>query len=322
MSRGAWAAVAAGAAVLVLCVLLVGSLRPAAATTPRAAVPGGDAGGLARALPADERIDAASLERLLQEPVAASLAALVVMREDHLVFERYGQGYGADTMIDGGHFAEALLAMVAGVAAQQGMLAPGTLHAFDPPALRGAIESGSKLRYETFLSRRLWGPINAAPAWIDLPAAGAPAPGECCFHARVLDWMRIADLLLDDGRFEGRQVLPPGWVQRMARPLSLDSVQGFGVQLGAAARGAEPFAASGVLFLRGPQRWRLWLVPSLRLAVLFGAAPAGGGNAGALATPAAASDETRLPNLVIRAVSDRPPQPADLSDLQRLVPGH
>jgi hypothetical protein len=312
LSRRAWVVVAAGAVALVLCVLLARWLHPAAATSARAPVPGGDAGGLARALPADERIDAVALERVLQEPVAAALAALVVMRDDHLVFERYGRGYGPDTMIDGGHFAEALLAMITGVAAQQGMLVAGNLHGFDPAALRGAIEAGSKLRYETYLSRRLWSPINAAPAWIDLPAAGAPVPVDCCFHARVIDWLRIAGLLLDDGRFEGKQVLPPGWVQRMARPVSLDSVQGFGVQLGAAARGTEPFAASGVLFLRGPERWRLWLLPSLRLAVLFGAS----------AAPAASADETRLPNLVIRAVLDRPPQPEGLSDLQRLVPGH
>jgi hypothetical protein len=29
-----------------------------------------------------------------------------------------------------------------------------------------------------------------------------------------------------------------------------------------------------------------------------------------------------LPNLVIRALSDRPPQRGNASDLQRLVPGH
>jgi hypothetical protein len=131
----------------------------------------------------------------------------------------------------------------------------------------------------------------------------------------VLDWMRIASLLVDDGRFEGKQLVPPGWVQRMARPVSLDAVRGFGVELPATARGAEPFAADGVFFVRGPGRWRLWLVPQLKLAVLFGAA-----------APAAAAptvwDETRLPNLVIRALSDRPMQRGDTTDLQRLVPGH
>jgi len=288
-------------------------------SAPRVAVAGGDAGGLPRALPAQERIDAVALEHALQDPAAAQLAAFVVMRDEHLVFEHYGHGLAADSIIDGGHFAEGLLAMAAGAAVQQGALNIDAMHGFDPQALRTAIESGTRQRYESYLSRMIWSPINAAPAWIELPASGAATPGDCCLHARVLDWMRVASLLVGDGRFEGRQVLPAGWVQRMQRPLSLDAVRGFGLQLAPAAHGAEPFATAGVLFLRGPGRWRLWLVPTLKLAVLFGAAAP---------TPASDAprggdwDETRLANLVIRAVSDRPAQPGDLTELQRLVPAH
>ena len=304
------ASVIAGSAVILLA---LGCTRTA---VPHVDVTGGDAGGLPRALPADERIDAAALEHALQDPTAAGLAAFVVMRDEYLVFEHYGRGFGADSIIDGGHFAEGLIAMAAGAAMQQGALGPDAMHGFDAGALRGAIESGTQQRYETYLSRRIWSPINAAPAWIELSAAGASTPADCCLHARVQDWMRIGGLLVGDGRFEGKQVLPPGWTQRMARPLSLDAVRGFGLQLAPAAHGAEPFATPGVLFLRGPDHWRLWLVPTLKLAVLFGAAPASG------ATRADDWDETRLANLVIRAVSDRPPQPGDLTDLQRLVPGH
>ena len=286
---------------------------------PHLVVAGGDAGGVPRALPAEERIDAVALEHALQDPAAAQLAAFVVMRDEYLVFEHYGRGLTANSVIDGGHFAEALIAMAAGTAAQQGALNVDAMHGFDPEALRLAIESGAQQRYESYLSQKIWNPLNAAPAWIELPAKGATTPSDCCLHARLIDWMRVASLLVGDGRFEGKQVLPAGWVQRMARPLSLDAVRGFGLQLAPAAHGAEPFATAGVLFLRGPDHWRLWLVPTLKLAVLFGAAAP---------TPASGTgrtdnwDETRLANLVIRAVSDRPPQPGDVTDLQRLVPGH
>jgi hypothetical protein len=288
-------------------------------SSPHLVVAGGDAGGVPRALPAQERIDAAALEHALQDPAAARLAAFVVMRDEYLVFEHYGHGLAADSVIDGGHFAEALIAMAAGTAAHQGVLSIDAMHGFDPGALRLAIESGAQQRYENYLSQKIWNPLNAAPAWIELPAKGATTPADCCLHARMIDWMRVASLLVGDGRFEGKQVLPAGWVQRMARPLSLDAVRGFGLQLAPAAHGAEPFATAGVLFLRGPDHWRLWLVPTLKLAVLFGAAaptPASG------AGRADDWDETRLANLVIRAVSDRPPQPGDVSELQRLVPAH
>jgi hypothetical protein len=299
--------------------LLLVALGCTQTSTPHVHVAGGDAGGVPRALPAEQRIDTAALEHALQDPAAAQLAAFVVMRDEYLVFEHYGRGLTADSIIDGGHFAEALIAMAAGSAAQQGALNIDAMHGFDPGALRLAIESGTRQRYESYLSHRIWNPLNAAPAWIELPANGAATPADCCLHARLIDWMRVASLLVGDGRFEGKQVLPAGWVQRMARPLSLDAVRGFGLQLAPAAHGAEPFATAGVLFLRGPGHWRLWLVPSLKLVVLFGAAaPTAGSGAGRSDD----WDETRLANLVIRAVSDRPVQPGDVTDLQRLVPAH
>ena len=177
-----------------------------------------------------------------------------------------------------------------------------------------AIEAGAHQSYADYLSHKLWSRLNANAAEFRYPAAMGDA-ADCCLYARVPDWMRVASLLTDNGRFEGKQVVPAGWMQRMQRPLSPDSVRGFGIELAAAAHGAEPFATAGVFFIRGPLHWRLWLVPSLKLAILFG-------NDEASSDAQVAWDETRLPNLVIRAVSDRPPEPGDLSELQRLVPGH
>jgi hypothetical protein len=301
-------------AAALLALILAGAwlLRGHQHSPPHVTVAGGDGGGLPRAQPIDERIDAAALERAAEDRAAEGLQAFVVMRHGHIVFERYRHGLAADSMIDGGRFAEVLVAMAAGVAGKEGVSNLAEVQGFDPQALRVAIESGTQQRYEIYLSRKLWSRLNSAPAWIELPPGAAPAPADCCFHARVLDWMRIASLLVDDGRFEGKQILPPGWVGRMQRPLSLDAVRGLGVELAPAAHGAEAFATPGVFFVRGPGRWRLWLVPPLQLAVLFGAEDSSPG----------AWDETRLPNIVIRAVSDRPQQPGDMTDLQRLVPGH
>jgi len=327
MRRAAGIAIAALALAAVL-VIVARSLSRHRESDATVEVQGGDGGGLPRARPQEERFDEAALERVPQDRVADGLQALVVMRDDHIVFERYGRGLGAGSIIDSGHFATALLALAAGVASEERVLSAQALRGFEPDALRGAIEQGSQLHYEVYLSRYVWSRLNAAAAWIALPVNGAAVPADCCFHARVLDWLRVASVLLGDGRFEGTQVVPSGWVQRMVRPLALNTSpgvaaggvanSGFGVELATGAHGAEPFAAEGVFFLRGPGRWRLWLVPGLRLAVLFGAATPDPGNSAS----AGAWDETRLPNLVMRTLSDRPAQPGDLNDLQRLVPGH
>jgi CubicO group peptidase (beta-lactamase class C family) len=315
MSRRATLTLALGAIVLVaagLCALYIWHRVGGA----RVLVNGGDAGGLARATPESERLDAAALERVVHDPAADGLRALVVMRDDHVVFERYGGGLKADSIVDSGPLAQVLVALLAAQAMQESLLSAQALNGFDPNRLRAGIEAGAHERYETYLSRKLWRRLNAAPAWIALPTRNAATPADCCFHARLLDWMRVATLLLADGRFEGTQVVPRGWVQRMLRPISIDGQRGFGVELAPEAQGAEPFAAGGVFWLRGAGHWRIWLVPPLRLAILFGA------DASAKSGARSPWDETRLPNMVIRAAGDRPSPQNDASLLQRLVPGH
>jgi len=285
----------------------------------RVLVRGGDAGGMPRVPPLEQHLDGVALEDASRDAAAEGLQALIVLRHGYIVYERYGHGYEAGTVIDSGAFAQVLLALAAGIAAHDDRLPLQSLNGFDPVRVRDAIEAGTRQSYPDYLSLRLWRRLNAAAAWIGTPATGAAgaaatatAPADCCFHARLLDWLRVAGVLLDDGRFEGKAVVPPGWVERMRRPVSASGSEGFGVELASAAHGAEPFAAEDVFFLRGPGRWRLWLMPTLNLGVLFGSASEG----------LPAWDETRLPNLVIRAVSERAQQRATGPQLRQLVPGH
>ncbi|HEY3732023.1 MAG TPA: hypothetical protein VGL28_12260 [Steroidobacteraceae bacterium] len=282
---------------------------PRQSSGPRIAIPGGDGGGIPRVSPSEAHLDATALQDACRDAAADGLQAFVVTRGDYIVFERYGRGFSADSRIDSGPFARTLLALTAGIANHDDRVPMPDTAGFDPAAVRRAIESGTHQGYSEYLSLRLWRPLNAASAWIALPAVGAAAPADCCVHARIVDWVRVAMLLLADGRFEGKAVVPAGWVQRMRQPVSASGAEGFGIELAPAAHGAEAFADRDVLFLRGPARWRIWVLPELRLALLYGAP-----------TDAAHWDETRLPNLVIRALSE-PAGPVG-SKLQQLVPGH
>lgn len=285
--------------------LPAGQHGPAGPGTERIA--GGDGGGLPRATPADEHIDAAGLERAGSAEIVAGLRALVVMRHGHLVYERYAPGVDGETPVDGGGMARAVLVLAAGIAAANADPPASLDSAGDADGWRAFIEKSSGEPYAAFLSRHLWRRLNAGEAWIE-HAPGTSVPADCCLHARVLDWMRLAALMVDAGRFEGTQIVPAAWIQRVQR--------GVGVEPATSASGAERFASQGVFFLRGQRRWRLWLVPELQLAVLFGS------ELPARAATGSEWDETRLPNAVIRAVSDRPAEPGELSQLQQLVPGH
>jgi CubicO group peptidase (beta-lactamase class C family) len=280
---------------------------------PRAIVAGGDAGGLPRSQPSEEHLDANALKAAGEDGAAKGLRALMVLRHGHLVYEAYGHGVDARSEPDLGDFSQVLVALAAGIAVYGDRLALPIRTGFDPGQLRDAIQSASHQTYPEYLSQHLWRRLNAAPAWIDT-AQDAPVPADCCFHARLLDWMRVAEVLVQDGLFEGQQVVPKGWIARMRQPVAADGLRGFGVSLARSAHGAENFAADEVFFLRGPGHWRLWLVPDLKLAVLFGADAEG--------ADTQAWDETRVLNLVLRSVSD-PVNPSDpASRLKGLVPGH
>jgi hypothetical protein len=315
MKRGYVIGLALGALLLVAGLALWRSLGAGGADPARAPVIGGDAGGLAHAEPASEQLDASDLAQAASAAAAEpGFQALIVMRHEHVVLERYGHGTAADTVIDSGAMAQGVLGLLAGIATRDDFLPRTGLNGFRAGPLRAAIEAAARTSYPDYLGRKLWRPVNAAPAWIALSAPGSAAPADCCLHARVLDWMRVAGVLLGDGTFEGTSVAPEGWVARMLRPVSADGLHGFGVELAGAARGPEPLQFPDAFFLRGPGHWRLVMVPGARLAVLFGATTA--------ADAAADWDETRIANLVFRALRDPSTPNAPSNLLQRLVPAH
>jgi hypothetical protein len=275
----------------------------APATTAGVVVAGGDGGGLPRATPEEERFQPAALEAAIAEAQRQGARAFLVMRHGHLVAEYYRRSADASEPVDAGGFAGVLAAIGAGVAQGEGMLSLRQSGPFDAAAMAEAIAAGSGQSYAEFLSQRVWQPMNAADARV-IDAAGSIA-------ARISDWLRVAALLLDQGRFEGADIVAASWVQFMRQPSPGAPQQGFGVHLASAAVGAEPFAADGVFYLRGRDRWRLWMVPELELAVLF-AGEADGGT----------WDETLLPNQVIRAITDRGGSRNGATSLQQLVPGH
>lgn len=278
-------------------------------------VAGGDGGGLPRATPEAEGFDAAALAQAGAQARAMGAGTLLVLRHGHLVHEQYGAGSDAGTLVAGGAMSEALEAIVVGVAVRERGLELPTGR-FDAQELARGIAAASGQAYPEYLARSLWQPLNAAPARL-VPSAGSSALA-CCLAARAGDWLRVASLMMEGGRFEGTQIVAAQWLARMGTPLADDPGRGYGLWLAPAARGAEPFAAQRVVFLRGPGSTRLWLMPALDLAVLLVDDAQAAGKAGVAAV--LPFDETRVPNLVTRAL--RAQAVTGGQGLGELVPGH
>ena len=248
-------------------------------------IEGGDGGGLPRAAPALEGFDEHALHSAVHSALEHGSSALLVMRHGHLVLEQYGRGADASTPVDGGELAYPLLIVASGIAvAGHGMTMPAP--PLDADRLAAAIAAASGQSYPLFLSRRVWQPLNAAPArWL--------SPG---VSARATDWLRVAELLLHDGRFEGRQVVQRGWVER-----HIDQLSG---------PGSESPSADGVIRLHGPGATRLWLVPRFDVAILRVAT----------APPAGGAVDEALAHTIISTLRDRPVTGG--ASLNDLVPGH
>lgn len=71
--------------------------------------------------------------------------------------------------------------------------------------------------YWAWPRQALFGPIGAASAVLETDADGTWI-GSSYLWASSGDWARLGQLLLDDGRWNGQAVLPPGFLARVARP--------------------------------------------------------------------------------------------------------
>jgi len=341
---------------------------------PREIIAGGNQPPAPRVAPELESLDRSALEAAAGYAGEHGSRALIVSRHDHIVYERYWQGTGFDTLADAQSFTPLLAALAAGVAISHrrigwpdepigafitewsqdprgAITVRNLLHSSsglarsatardsgadliaaslseplagtpgvrrleqpaDPQLLALVLERASGERYAAYLSQALWRRIGAGDAWLQLDHAGGAAHADCCMLARQGDWIRIGQLLLRDGNYRGDEVIRPGWVTLMRAPSRGDPRYGAYLRLGSpAAPGREPYAARDLFAVQGEGGNRLWLVPSLQIAILR-TAPAGRD---------ADWDDARIPNLIIRGARDYLPPAQPAADVSALVPAH
>lgn len=84
--------------------------------------------------------------------------------------------------------------------------------------------------YWSYPRRALFDPIGARTATLETDAAGNWV-GSSYLWASVGDWARLGQLMLQDGRWDGQQVLPPGWWAFASTPATADGDgRGYGAQ--------------------------------------------------------------------------------------------
>jgi CubicO group peptidase (beta-lactamase class C family) len=196
------------------------------------------------------------------------------------------------------------------------MTEPGTHYAYanapsDLVAL--VIERATGRRYGEFVGTEVLRPLGAPGGTIWVDRAGGLAHSGCCTYLPAEVFLRMAMLILDDGVWHGRRLLPRGYTAQMRQGTPQNPNFGLGIWLGEPYHQRRGFGAPGMpgpqvlhsapyfdpdLFLfDGNSNQTVQVSPRHRLIVLrLGPTPP------APAPGQAEWDNAYLPNLLIRAI--------------------
>jgi CubicO group peptidase (beta-lactamase class C family) len=99
---------------------------------------------------------------------------------------------------------------------------PGEYLSVSTQLLGTILTSVTRKPVAELLAERIWKPMGAQrPATWNLDREGGVEKSLCCLNATALDYARLGQLVLDDGKVDGRQIVPSAWIERIATPAAL-----------------------------------------------------------------------------------------------------
>ena len=138
----------------------------------------------------------------------------------------------------------------AALAAARPLVAPpGTVWAYSSGTsylLARVLREAAPGEALTLARRGLFDPIGMRSAVMEADAAGTPV-GAAYMYASAHDWARFGQFLLQDGVWNGRRILPEGWVRTMSTLTPQSPRQDFGAHLW--VRVPEPFNSARMVDL-------------------------------------------------------------------------
>lgn len=98
-------------------------------------------------------------------------------------------------------------------------------------ALNRALKAAGKGNYTSYLQEKIWCPIGAGEALMWPESKKGDPRFFAYLDATARDWARVGQLILEDGKFMGAQVLPEGWIDTYASPSKTNPNYGLQVWL-------------------------------------------------------------------------------------------
>lgn len=307
--------------------------RIAGTVQPRVVVTG-QPGAMPQASAESEYIAPEALAEASKRFASLGARALIVHRHGHRILQLFDGGTSGATELVGGELTPAVHALALaplvdtrrvgieaaiaavreesayfGAAGWRNPWSAGVRRRFRlRPAPRMLLGDGEGSAAQT-ISQRVWQPLHAQDAALWGEGDQALRVDDRMV-AKLDDWVRVGDVLLQQGTFDGERIASPDWIRALLaadadtvrHPVWIEQQQPW--------TGAEPPASRDAFWFDLGAGVRLWLVPKRGLSVLLWSASKSGAR------------DTELPNLFIRALTDQAPAVGSSTDINQIVPGH
>jgi CubicO group peptidase (beta-lactamase class C family) len=146
------------------------------------------------------------------------------------------------------------------------------------------IERATGRRYAEFVGTEIWQKLSAMGGSVWVNRAGGMAHSGCCMMVPSENFLRLGILFLQDGVWEGKRLLPEGYVKEMTTATKENPHAGMGVYIaGKYVRGrgaanpdrqtaktlhSEPYLADDLFLFDGNANQVVYIVPSQQLVIL------------------------------------------------------
>jgi CubicO group peptidase (beta-lactamase class C family) len=176
------------------------------------------------------------------------------------------------------------------------------------------IERATGRRYSEFISTEIFKPLGATGGELWVNREGGTAHSGCCLMVPATDWLRLAQLFLNDGKVGTRRLLPAGYVSQMRTGTAQNPYYGLGVYVAGPyvqRRGAfnpltvrgirgtlhsQPYQADDLFLFDGNANQVVYIVPSQQLIIVRT------GNSPPRGVGIAEWDNVFLPNTIINGI--------------------
>lgn len=175
-----------------------------------------------------------------------------------------------------------------------------------PEILGIALERATGRRYADLVSEKIWKPIGAADAAVWLDREGGRPHFNAALFAQSDAWLRLGAMIAQNGVFDGQQVVPASWIERMQEPSPTNP--GYGMvwlsepfvaerflspEVNYTVKATQPFTISNLMIFDGYGGQRLYVSTSEDLAIV---------RIGKVARKG--WDDSYLPNLIASGLAD------------------